>query len=104
MFYSIRKVNQDDTPNLAKLLEDYIQETYKQRWSGTVEQLEQDIFKKDLEVFVAETSERKIVALVAWINTYDLHHCMKGGDIIDFYVSPPHRGRGAAVFLIQRLD
>jgi len=54
------------------LLKDYIQETYKQRWSGTVEQLEQDIFKKDLEVFVAEASEHGTVEFthLFWIRRF----------------------------------
>ena len=103
MFYLIRQANQNDIPQLAKMLEDYIRETYQGAWGGTAERLKQDISTGDVEITVAETSESEIAAFVASIITYDLHYCMKGGEIIDFYVSPLHRGRGAAVFLITDL-
>lgn len=103
MFYLIRQTNQNDIPQLAKMLEDYIQETYQGAWGGNAGLLEEHISTGDVEIIVAETSEREIVAFIASIITYDLHYCMKGSEIIDFYVSPLHRGRGAAVFLITYL-
>jgi GNAT superfamily N-acetyltransferase len=103
MFYLIRQANQNDIPQLAKMLEDYIQETYQGAWGGTAELLEQHISTGAVEITAAETSGFEIVAFIASIITYDLHYCMKGGEIIDFYVSLLHRGRGAAVFLITGL-
>ena len=52
---------------------------------------------------MAETLNREVIGFVAWIDSYDLHWCLKGGDVIDFFVYPSHRGLGAAILLIVRL-
>jgi GNAT superfamily N-acetyltransferase len=52
---------------------------------------------------VAETLDRKVIGFIAWVNSYDLHWCLKGGDVIDFFVHPSHRGLGAAILLITNL-
>ncbi len=100
MFYATRKAVPSDVPQLARLLEDYIRETYQGAWGGTAELLERHISDNDVEMLVAENTEKVIIAFVAAIVTYDLHWCMKGGEIIDFYAVPMYRGRGAAMFLI----
>lgn len=76
MFYLIRQANQNDIPQLARMLEEYIQETYQGAWGGTAELLEQHISTGDVEITIAETSESEIVAFIASTITYDLHYCM----------------------------
>ena len=100
MLYLIRKAVRSDVPHLARLLEGYLRETYQGAWGGTAELLERHVSNNDVEILVAENSAQEIIAFVASIDTYDLHWCMKGGEIIDFYVAPLYRGRGAAMFLI----
>ncbi len=100
MLYLIRKAVRSDVPHLARLLEDYLRETYQGAWGGTAELLERHVSNNDVEILVAENSAQEIIAFVASIVTYDLHWCMKGGEIIDFYAAPMYRGRGAALFLI----
>ncbi|MFN2393770.1 MAG: N-acetyltransferase, partial [Pyrinomonadaceae bacterium] len=72
-----------------------MQETYHGAWGGNTQLLEQHLVDNELKIIVAETLNRKAVGFVAWITSYDLHWCVKGGDIIDFFVCPPHRGHGA---------
>ena len=55
------------------------------------------------KMIVAEASEQEVVAFAAWVSSYDLHHCMKGGEVIDLYVCPSHRGHGVAMLLIARI-
>ena len=103
MPYLIRKANRNDASRLAELLEAYMQETYHGRWGGNTQLLEQQLFSHEGEVIVTETLNREIIGFVAWIDSYDLHWCMKGGDAIDFFVCPSHRGHGAAVLLLAKL-
>lgn len=99
MSYLIRKAAQKDVSQLAKLLDAYVRETYRAAWGGQAELLARDLAENAVEMFLAETLRREIIAFVAWTSAYDLHWCMKGGLIVDLYVCPPHRGRGAAVLL-----
>jgi GNAT superfamily N-acetyltransferase len=101
--YLIRKANKSDVPSLVQLLEAYMRETYHGAWGGNVELLEQHLLGNELEIIVAETLNREVVGFVAWVDSYDLHWCLKGGDVIDFFVCPSHRGRGAAILLISKL-
>jgi GNAT superfamily N-acetyltransferase len=101
--YLIRKANKSDVPSLGQLLEAYMRETYHGAWGGNVELLEQHLLGNELEIIVAETLNREVVGFVAWVDSYDLHWCLKGGDVIDFFVRPSHRGRGAAILLISKL-
>ena len=103
MPYLIRKANQSDAPSLGELLEAYMRETYHGAWGGNNQLLEQHISGDEVEIIVAETLNGKVIGFVAWLASYDLHWCLKGGDVIDFYVCPPHRGGGAAVLLITKL-
>jgi GNAT superfamily N-acetyltransferase len=42
------------------------------------------------------------MGFLAWERSYDLHHCLSGGHILDLYVVQRHRARGVAVQLIAR--
>jgi GNAT superfamily N-acetyltransferase len=99
MSYTIRKVQKRDISDLEKLLDAYMRETYDGAWAGTAERLEKDGLGNEFEMMVAETSGEEIVGFAAWISTYDLHWCLKGGEVIDMFVSPQHRGRGVALLM-----
>lgn len=103
MLYLIRKADEREASQLEQLLVAYMRETYKSAWGGNVRRLEQDIMNKAFETLVAETTDGKLVGFVAWTTTYDLHWCLKGGVVIDYYVAPSHRGRGAAILLTVEL-
>jgi GNAT superfamily N-acetyltransferase len=105
MAYLIRKATRNDIPCLEKLLNVYMQESFQRAWGGTAQRLEQHGFGHEFEMMVAEASdpEVEVVAFAAWVSSYDLHHCMKGGEVIDLYVLPSHRGQGVAMLLIARL-
>lgn len=99
MPYSIRKTAPNDIPQLEKLLDDYMRETYGGAWAGTAKALERDGFGREFEMLIGENSAGEVVGFIAWNHAYDLHHCMKGGTVIDFYVAPKNRGRGAGLLL-----
>ena len=103
MSYLIRRAVREDVSQLEKLLDDYVRETYQAAWGGRAELLERHFDENAVEIILAETPRRKTVGFVAWTSDYDLHWCMKGAAIIDLYVCPPHRGRGAAVLLATGL-
>jgi GNAT superfamily N-acetyltransferase len=103
MPYLIRNANRNDVSRLGDLLEDYMRETYHGAWGGNTQLLEQHLSGHEIEILVAETINREVIGFVAWIDSYDLHWCLKGGDVIDFFVCPSHRGRGAAILLIAKL-
>jgi GNAT superfamily N-acetyltransferase len=100
MTYSIRKADRGDIPQFEKLLIDYMGETYHSTWGGITQRLDEDGFGNEFETMIAETSKGEIVGFAAWISTYDLHWCQKGGEVIDMFVSSPHRGRGVALLMI----
>lgn len=100
MSYLVRKGDFSDVPHFEKLLNDYMRETYDSVWTGTTESLKSDGFGRGFEMLIAENSLKEIVGFIAWNNTYDLHHCLKGGTVIDFYVVPENRGRGAGLLLV----
>ncbi len=99
MFYLTRKAAPNDIPFLKKMLGDYMRETYDGVWTGTTERLERDVFGREFEMSVGESRTKEIIGFIAWNNAYDLHHCLKGGTVIDFYVAPTIRGRGAGLVL-----
>lgn len=103
MFYLIRKASRNDIPHLIKLLDDYMRETYNGAWAGTAERLEKDGFGNEFETMIAGTSKGEIIGFAAWISTYDLHWCLKGGEVIDMFVSPSHRGRGVALLMMTEV-
>ena len=103
MTYLIRKAARNDIPCLEKLLNVYMQESFQRTWEGTAQRLEQHGFGHEFEMLVAEAPDQEVVAFAAWGSSYDLHHCMKGGEVIDLYVCPSHRGQGVAMLLIARI-
>lgn len=100
MPYLIRQAVRDDIPRLSELLDGYMRETYQTAWAGTAQLLGEHGFGNEFELTVAEDAGHEIIAFVAVVAAYDLHHCMKGGEIIDLFVCPTQRGRGVALLLI----
>ena len=99
--YLIREASPDDVHILAALLEAYMLETYHDGWRGSVNGLLQDGFGARFRALIAARADQA-VGFVAWERSYDLHHCLTGGHILDLYVAHRHRARGAAVQLIAR--
>lgn len=102
MPYLLRKANPHDASRLAALLQAYMRETYQGTWGGNSQLLEQHLSIHQVEIILAETTSSEIIGFIAWIDSYDLHWCLKGGEVIDFFVNPSHRGGGAAPLLIAK--
>lgn len=103
MLYHIRNATPNDIPNLEKLLTAFMQATFQLPWGGTPQKLAQDGFGSEFQMVVAEAENQQLVAFAAWTSAYDLHHCVRGGVIIDMFVEPSYRGRGVAIQLIMAI-
>ncbi|MBD2075830.1 GNAT family N-acetyltransferase [Phormidium sp. FACHB-592] len=101
MPYHIRKATLDDIPDLEKLLLAFMQETFQRAWGGTPQKLAQDGLGAEFQMVVAEVENHQLIAFGAWKPSYDLHHCLKGGEVIDLYVDPAYRGWGVAMKLLM---
>jgi len=97
--YAIREASPDDVHAVAALLREYMLETYDDEWRGSVNGLLQDGFGTRFRALIAVLAD-EAVGLLAWEKSYDLHHCLSGGHILDLYVARRHRARGIAVQLI----
>ncbi|KAM3091443.1 GNAT family N-acetyltransferase [Phormidesmis sp. 146-35] len=103
MSYYIRNATPDDISNLEKLITVFMQETFQRPCGGTPQKLAQDGFGREFEMMVAEAEPQTLIAFAAWESSYDLHHCLKGGVVIDLFVDPIHRGRGVAIQFITAI-
>ena len=99
--YVIREASTDDVHTVAALLRAYMLETYHEEWRGSVNGLLQDGFGACFRALIAALADQA-VGFLAWERSYDLHHCLSGGHILDLYVGHRHRARGIAVQLIAR--
>jgi GNAT superfamily N-acetyltransferase len=97
--YAIREASPGDVHAVAALLRQYMLETYDDEWRGSVNGLLQDGFGARFRALIAVLAD-EAVGLLAWEKSYDLHHCLSGGHILDLYVARRHRARGIAVQLI----
>ena len=95
----IRAATPADVPVLPSLLQPYTQEAFGSPWHGSAEALTRDGFGAHFHTIVAEQSSQ-LVGFAAWTSSYDLHHCLPGGDVLDLYVTPSRRGRGVAAALL----
>jgi GNAT superfamily N-acetyltransferase len=103
MSFQIRKANPEDAAPLGVLIDDYMRETYGGGWGGDVAALRQHLQDESIGILLLENARDEIEAFLAWTISYDLHWCMKGGVIVDLYVRPASRGRGAALVLAAEL-
>jgi GNAT superfamily N-acetyltransferase len=99
--YIIREASPEDVQAVAALLRAYMLETYHEEWRGSVTGLLQDGFGARFRTIVAARANQA-VGFLAWEKSYDLHHCLGGGHVLDLYVAQRHRARGIAVQLIAR--
>jgi len=99
--YVVREASTDDVHTVAALLRAYMLETYHEEWRGSVNGLLQDGFGACFRALIAALADQA-VGFLAWERSYDLHHCLGGGHILELYVAHRHRARGIAVQLIAR--
>lgn len=98
--FQVRIATPEDVPSLSELLHDYMRETFGQPWHGSPEAVGRDGFGAEFETIVAETADGQLIGFAAWFLSYDLHHCLRGGEVIDMFVRREHRGRGVAAALL----
>lgn len=97
--YTVREANPGDVQEMAALMRAYMLETYRETWRGGVAGLLEDGFGMRFRTLLA-LLEARPVGMLAWEESYDLHHCLTGGHILDLYVVPAHRSRAVAVRLL----
>jgi ribosomal protein S18 acetylase RimI-like enzyme len=95
----IRIATIDDVPSLSLLLREYMRELFKSAWNGSPDALARDGLGLHFEMMVVARGTDRL-GFAAWKSTYDLHHCLTGGEIVDLYVHPEIRGRGIALQLV----
>jgi GNAT superfamily N-acetyltransferase len=83
---------------IGTLIDACMVELYQRRWNSTPGVLAADLDVGRLCVAIATRGEP--IGLIAWAPAYDIHHCVRGGEIAELYVAPAHRGRGVAPQLI----
>lgn len=74
-------------------------EALSMSWGGSAEALEEDISAGRLNILVAEEIGA-LIGFAAWTRSYDLDHCVSGGEVLDVYVTPGRRGQAVAVALL----
>ena len=98
--FIVRAAEQSDVSALVQLLLAYMQETFGSAWEGSTEALRRDGFGREFENLIAVRGDSRVIGFAAWTKSYDLHHCVTGGCILDLFVSPEFRGRGVASALV----
>jgi GNAT superfamily N-acetyltransferase len=96
--HHVRLATAADFAALVPVFQAYMHETYAQPWHGSVEALAADALGQRCSLLVAADPQQSLVGFLAW-PSYDLHHCVAGGEVMDLYVQPPSRGRGVALLL-----
>lgn len=97
---TVRAAERRDVPALAGLLEAYMREVFESPWHGTAEALGRDGFGREFETQVATSDSGDVIGFVIWMKSYDVHHCIKGGYVLDLFVAPQYRGRAVAPALL----
>jgi len=95
----IRAAKTEELARVGELLGEYMRELFLRPWGGTVERLERDVLAREVQVQVAIVDE-SIEGFAFWRWTYDVHHCVKGAELMDLSVRRAHRGRGLGPSLI----
>jgi GNAT superfamily N-acetyltransferase len=96
---AIRDAREADIPEIADLLGQYMHETYNGSWHGSAEALSAHAFGRHFHLKVAQSGAR-LLGFAAWRDTYDVHHCTIGGEIMDMFVLPAARGKGIGPTLV----
>jgi GNAT superfamily N-acetyltransferase len=98
-----RSAAQDEVDAVASLLDAYMRELFGRPFAGSSEALRRDGFGRHFEIVVAERSGI-LVGVAMFRMTYDVHHCLVGGELMDLYVWPAMRGRGVALTLVAKVS
>lgn len=97
----IRLASAEDADLLGQLQSEYMRELFDKPWGGSSDALARDLNENRLSAALAIDSRRRApVGFVAWTFGYDMHHCVRGGEMIDLYVRPDHRGIGRSAQLV----
>lgn len=97
--WRVRAAQPADADALVHLFRDYMRETYDAEWYGSADALRTDAFGEACRMCVAE-SAGGLVGFIGWTAFYDLHHCVRGAEVLDLYVRPDARARGIAPALL----
>lgn len=98
---AVRAATAADLPRLHVLIAAYMNETFDRPWEGSAEVLARD-FGTPIDAAVAER-RGELVGFAIWCATYDFHHCLPGGELLDLFVDRPSRGRGVALRLVAQI-
>jgi GNAT superfamily N-acetyltransferase len=95
----VRPARADDMAALAALIDEYMRETFRRAFGGSAEALARDA-AADLDLLVAAEGPT-LLGFAAVAPCYDLHHCMRGAELLDIFVRPGTRGEGIAARLVM---
>jgi GNAT superfamily N-acetyltransferase len=94
----IADLTEESLAALVPLLRAYMRETYDAPWNGSEDALRRDGLGQRCSIRMAMAGGEPI-GFIAWTGSYDLHHCVTGGEGLDLYVDAAWRGRGVAMML-----
>ncbi|MCA9710833.1 MAG: GNAT family N-acetyltransferase [Myxococcales bacterium] len=102
---TVRDARPEDCDALAELWAQYLEETYALRGTTHAHVLRRDAFgpRPWIRLAVAVGPQGELRGAAAWRPGYDVHHFVRGVDLLDLYVCPAHRGRGVAVQLLAHV-
>jgi len=89
----VRPFQPDNAAEVAALFAGYMAEALGGASVMTPELLAAECGRR-FELTLA--TDGPVVGFAAWRDTYDLHHAVSGGEVIDFFVAPSPRGRALA--------
>lgn len=95
----VREAGPEDMLQLTVLLDEYMQETFQRRWTGSREALARDVLHANIHALVA-VDDAELVGFAIWQRAYDVHHTQWGAHLLDLYVQKPLRGGGIAPELL----
>ncbi len=100
----VRRATANDVDALAALIDGFAKGHPAENHARPMEKLREAFFGNTplAHVLLAEKNGHAI-GFAAWRKTYDVFWSMFGGEGIGLYVSPAHRGSGAAVCLIAAI-
>ena len=96
----VRRATTADARELARLLADYIGESFPGHAGTSAERLQQDVLTPpDGQRVVVAEDDGALIGFMAWDRVYDMHWAQAGASIADLYVAPARRGHGVALAL-----
>lgn len=95
----IRAARADDLGPLAALIDEYMREAFRRPFRGSPEALARDA-EAGVDLLVAADGD-VICGFAAVAPSYDLHHCMRGAELLDIFVRGGLRGEGIAARLVM---